>query len=64
MNGFEGFIDNLIQETEKAILNLQSVEGSDKEKSLLKEVQDALLANDIDKLNEIVQKNGNIINGK
>lgn len=64
MNGFDGFIDNLIQETEKAILNLQSVEGTDEQKSLLREVQNALKANDIDKLNEIVQKNGDKLNTK
>jgi hypothetical protein len=64
MNGFDGFIDNLIQETERAILNLQSVECTDKEKSLLKEVQDALKANDIDKLNEIIEKNGDKLNTK
>ena len=59
MNGFDDFINNLIAETEKAIINLQSVEGSDSEKTLLQEVQNALKANDIDALNKIIEKNGN-----
>jgi len=59
MNGFDDFINNLIHETEKALISLQAVEGSENEKALLQEVQNALKANDIDALNKIIERNGN-----
>jgi hypothetical protein len=61
MNGFNDFLDNLVAETEKALHNLSNVEGADNAKNLLKEVQDAIKANDIDKLNKILEENGNSI---
>lgn len=62
MNGFEELIENLLAETEKAIMNLSNIEGSESSQALLREVQNAIKSNDIDKLNQIIQENGNTTN--
>jgi hypothetical protein len=62
MNGFDEIINGLITETEKTIMNLSNVEGSESVKSLLKEVQDAIKSNDTDKLNQIMEQHGDKIN--
>ena len=62
MNGFDEMINELISETEKTIMNLSNVEGSESVKSLLKEVQDAIKSNDTDKLNQIMEQHGDKIN--
>lgn len=64
MNPFEQFIENLIGETEKAILSLSNIEGDEKGKSLLLDVQNALKSNDINKLNEIIKENGDKLSTK
>lgn len=62
MNGFEELIENLLSETEKAIMNLSNIEGSESSQALLREVQNAIKSNDINKLNQIIQENGDKIN--
>jgi ribosomal protein S20 len=62
MNGFDEIINGLIAETEKTIMNLSNVEGSENVKSLLKEVQTAIKSNDVDKLNQIMKEYGDKIN--
>lgn len=62
MNGFDEIINGLIAETEKTIMNLSNIEGSESVRSLLKEVQDAIKSNDIDKLNQIMEQHGDKIN--
>jgi hypothetical protein len=58
MNGFDEIINGLIAETEKTIMNLSNVEGSESVQSLLKEVQDAIKSNDTEKLNQIMKQHG------
>jgi ribosomal protein S20 len=62
MNGFDEIINGLIAETEKTIMNLSNVEGSEDVKALLKEVQTAIKSNDVDKLNQIMKEYGDKIN--
>lgn len=62
MNGFDEIINGLIAETEKTIMNLSNVEGSENVKALLKEVQTAIKSNDVDKLNQIMKEYGDKIN--
>lgn len=62
MNGFDEIINGLIAETEKTIMNLSNVEGSENVQALLKEVQDAIKSNDVDKLNQIMKEYGDKIN--
>lgn len=62
MNGFDEIINGLIAETEKTIMNLSNVEGSENVKALLKEVQTAIKSNDTDKLNQIMKEYGDKIN--
>ena len=57
-------IGNLISETEKALLNLSQIDNGTKGIEVLKQVQDALKNNDIDKLNEIIKEHGDKINTK
>lgn len=64
MNGFEDFLNGLIAESEKAIMSLSEIEGSEETINLLTEVQEAIKVNDIDKLNKIVEEHGDIINRK
>ena len=61
MNGFDEIISGLIAETEKTIMNLSNVEGSENIQALLKEVQDAVKSNDTDKLNQIMEQYGDKI---
>jgi hypothetical protein len=61
MNGFDEIISGLIAETEKTIMNLSNVEGSENIQALLKEVQDAIKSNDTDKLNQIMEQYGDKI---
>lgn len=61
MNGFDEIINGLIAETEKTIMNLSNVEGSENVQALLKEVQDAIKSNDTDKLNQIMEQYGDKI---
>jgi|688.fasta_scaffold378672_2 DNA-binding FadR family transcriptional regulator len=62
MNGFDEIINGLIAETEKTIMNLSNIEGSESVQSLLKEVQDAIKSNDIEKLNQIMEQHGDKTN--
>ena len=62
MNGFDEIINGLIAETEKTIMNLSNVKGSEDVKALLKEVQTAIKSNDVDKLNQIMKEYGDKIN--
>jgi len=62
MNGFDEIINGLIAETEKTIMNLSNVEGSENVQALLKEVQTAIKSNDVDKLNQIMKEYGDKIN--
>lgn len=61
MNGFEDFMNGLVHECEKAIMNLSEVDGSESTKQMLKDVQNAIKNDDIDTLNKIVKENGDII---
>ncbi len=61
MNGFDEIISGLIAETEKTIMNLSNVEGSEDIQALLKKVQDAIKSNDTDKLNQIMEQYGDKI---
>jgi len=63
MNGFEELLESLVSETEKAILNLSNIEGSESTQELLREVQNAIKSNDVEKLNQIIQEHGDKING-
>lgn len=64
MDGFDDFINNLIAETEKAIINMSNIDGGQKGVDVLKQVQNALKSNDVDKLNEIIKEHGNFTEGK
>jgi len=63
MNGFEELLESLVSETEKAILNLSNIEGSESTQELLREVQNAIKSNDVEKLNQIIQEHGDKIKG-
>lgn len=64
MNGIDDFLNNLISETERMMMNLSNVEGSENVKELIADVQDAIKNGNVDKLNQIVNENGDKINTK
>lgn len=64
MNGIDEFLNNLISETERMMMNLSNVEGSENVKELIADVQDAIKNGDVDKLNQIVKEHGDNTEGK
>ena len=64
MNGISEFLNNLVSETEKMMMNLSNVEGSEDLRNLIADAQDAIKNKDIDKLNQIVKENGDKLNTK
>lgn len=64
MNGIDDFLNNLMSETERMMMNLSDIEGNENVKDLIADVQDAIKNGDIDKLNQIVNENGDKLNTK
>lgn len=64
MNGIDEFLNNLISETERMMMNISNVQGSENLKELIVDVQDAIKKGDVDKLNQIVSENGDKLNTK
>lgn len=59
MNPINDYIQSLLYEAEKAIVTLQSYEGTEESIDLMKKVQEAIKNDDIETLNKIIEENGN-----
>jgi CO dehydrogenase/acetyl-CoA synthase beta subunit len=62
MNEFSNYIEGLIHETQRAIVNMETFEGTAESIELMKSVQEAMKNGDIETLNKIIQENGNTTN--